>query len=533
MAEAGPHQAVGLGDQVMLDGSSSTDPDEEDVPDLTYAWSAAEDNPVPVLLSEDPVRPRFEASLAGVYWFRLEVSDGELSSTDSVMVTVAGSGNKPPIAEAGPAELRATSNQIILDGSGSTDPDAADVPDLTYLWEAVSAPEPVEFVDPSARETSFTALASGMYTVRLTVSDGELSASDVVRIEVPPSVVDTNLPPVADAGPDRQVQVGTPVILSGSASSDPDGEDTELTFQWSLGNSPITVVLSDPTGVQPTFTPPEPGDYVFGLVVHDGQAPSVQAVVTITALSQAFEELLGMIQIPAGSFAMGADNGLHDEDPEHQVEMSTYWIDKYEVTTAQYLACVDDGECDEAGTLGKCNAGNAGRSDHPINCVNWEQARAYCEHAEKRLPTEAEWEKAARGTDGRRFPWGDTPTPHMGLLNYDGNEGKTVPVGSHPDGASFYGAHDMSGNVMEWTADRYWRDYYQHRIDNDLLTDPPGPEESVVPEDYKRFRAARGSSFRTGTGDQALTTTVRIAQSAVAGAEEIGFRCARTSPPEP
>ena len=533
MAEAGPNQTVTLGSQVILDGSGSTDPDEEDIPGLTYAWSPAEDNPAAVFLSEDPVRPRFEASVAGAYWFRLEVSDGEFSAADSVMVEVTGSGNHRPIAEAGPADLRATSNQIILDGSGSSDPDVADIPDLTYLWEAASAPETVEFVDATARETSFTALASGSYTIRLTVSDGELSASDSVRIEVPPSVVDTNLPPVADAGLDQQVQVGSPVTLNGSASADPDGEDALLSFQWSLGNSPVSVALSDPAAVQPTFTPPEPGDYIFGLVVHDGRAPSVQAIVTITVLTQAFEEQLGMIQIPAGIFTMGTNAGLGDDDPEHQVEMGVYWIDKYEVTAAEYQACVDAGDCEPAGIGGQCNSGNGGRSDHPSNCVTWEQARVFCGEGGKRLPTEAEWEKAARGTDGRRFPWGDTPTPNGGLLNYQSILGETTPVGTYPDGASFYGAHDMSGNVMEWTADRYWRDYYQYRVDNNLLIDPPGPEESVVPEGVKDFRAARGSSFRTGTGDQALTTTVRIAQPAASSADEIGFRCARTTAPTP
>ena len=164
--------------------------------------------------------------------------------------------------------------------------------------------------------------------------------------------------------------------------------------------------------------------------------------------------------VPAGPFAMGLDEGGFDEKPQHEVVLDAFWIMQTEVTNEQYESCVAADVCsppfhpdwgsDEFWALYDL---------HPVTQVTWEQAVAYAEWAGGRLPTEAEWEKAARGTDGRRYPWGDA-TPNAQRLNFNDAIGDTQPVGSYPAGASPYGALDMAGNVWEWVADWYGESYY-------------------------------------------------------------------------
>ena len=165
-----------------------------------------------------------------------------------------------------------------------------------------------------------------------------------------------------------------------------------------------------------------------------------------------------MLRIPAGKFIMGTDARLSDEGPQHTIHLPAYWIDKYEVTNLQYQQFIE-----AAGKRAPEHFVNrifpAGKVDHPVTFVSWHDANAYCTWAGKRLPTDQEWEKAARGTDGRMFPWGqqfdinqvNTPVRWERLKE----KGDTTPVGAFPGGASPYGALDMSGNVWEWTASWY------------------------------------------------------------------------------
>jgi iron(II)-dependent oxidoreductase len=165
-----------------------------------------------------------------------------------------------------------------------------------------------------------------------------------------------------------------------------------------------------------------------------------------------------MIHIPAGPFTMGTNDRLPDEGPEHIVTLPAYDIDKYEVTNGQYKAFID-----ATGHKSPAHFENRtyppGKVDHPVVEVTWYDAQDYCVWAGKRLPTDAEWEKAARGTDARHFPWGNdfginranTPMYWVSLKR----EGDTAPVGAFADGASAYGLYDMSGNVWEWTASWY------------------------------------------------------------------------------
>ena len=165
-----------------------------------------------------------------------------------------------------------------------------------------------------------------------------------------------------------------------------------------------------------------------------------------------------MIKIPAGPFQMGSDKRSDDEKPVHAVTLAEFYIDKYEVTNAQYAACVQARKCtpphDTSSSSRKDYYGNTAYQDYPVIQVDWSQAKAYCEWRGGRLPTEAEWEKAARGTDGRTYPWGNEE-PNDTLLNYYGTVGDTTSVGSYPKGASPYGVMDMAGNVWEWVSSDY------------------------------------------------------------------------------
>ena len=233
-----------------------------------------------------------------------------------------------------------------------------------------------------------------------------------------------------------------------------------------------------------------------------------------------------MIEIPAGSFRMGSDAGLAGEAPVHTVDISTFWMDSTEVAAAQYSVCVNDGGCTTPAQRPGCNFGLEERASHPINCVDYAQAAAFCGWAGKRLPTEAEWEKAARGpNDERRFPWGDDDPnlylisfPEARLLNYSNIVGETLPVGQHPDGASPYGVHNMAGNVMEWVADWYDPDYYATSPGRD----PSGPLSGEQ-------RVARGGHFLATR--EVVTVTVRNRTQPTTRDPILGFRCARTLPP--
>lgn len=165
-----------------------------------------------------------------------------------------------------------------------------------------------------------------------------------------------------------------------------------------------------------------------------------------------------MVHIPAGKYKRGSNHRLPDEGPEYLADVKAFYIDKYEVTNLQYKQFID-------GTKRKSPAHfrnrtyPEGKVDHPVVFVSWDDAKAYCEWAGKRLPTDIEWEKAARGTDGRDYPWGDdfdvnkvnSPVRWSSLKM----EGDTLPVGSFEGGKSPYGLYDMSGNVWEWTDSWY------------------------------------------------------------------------------
>jgi formylglycine-generating enzyme required for sulfatase activity len=197
-----------------------------------------------------------------------------------------------------------------------------------------------------------------------------------------------------------------------------------------------------------------------------------------------------MVHVPAGEFLMGssdADAGAaENEKPQHTAYLDAYWIDQTEVTNAQYRRCVEDGACQVPGCWDDSDFNAA---DQPVVCVRWEDARDDCAWAGARLPTEAEWEKAARGTDARIYPWGNRfdgsklnycdRNCAYGWADVDVDDGyaQTAPVGSFPAGASPYGALDMAGNAWEWVADWYEADYYAMA----QAENPLGPDTGDYP----------------------------------------------------
>ena len=232
----------------------------------------------------------------------------------------------------------------------------------------------------------------------------------------------------------------------------------------------------------------------------------------------------GMVQVPAGPFWRGCNDPVQSctcppaELPYKQITLSEFWVDKTEVTVDAYEACVDDGGCDAASTdPGTCNAGKPGKNTHPVNCVTWNKANDYCLWAGKRLCSEAEWEKAARGTDGATYPWGNEE-PTCDLAQMSGcPEGYTLPVGSLPAGASPYGALDMSGNVWEWVADFYSAGYYA----TSPAVNPPGPASGGD------VRGKRGGGWNSAkcASDNDVRASNRNYFSEPADVPYLGFRC--------
>lgn len=195
--------------------------------------------------------------------------------------------------------------------------------------------------------------------------------------------------------------------------------------------------------------------------------------VNIIFFGYADEENIEMILIPAGTFSMGSNARAADERPVHKVHLPTYYISKYEITNAQYYEFWSrhngrNGENSEVHAqhtpesfshlpqIGAWPERATQFPNHPVVGVSWHDAKAYAEWKGMRLPTEAEWEKAARGYTDRIWPWGNSMLPNANTSEKDdGFEDRIAPVGSYPKGKSYFGVMDMAGNVWEWTADWY------------------------------------------------------------------------------
>ncbi|MFB0545729.1 MAG: formylglycine-generating enzyme family protein [Anaerolineae bacterium] len=221
-----------------------------------------------------------------------------------------------------------------------------------------------------------------------------------------------------------------------------------------------------------------------------------------------------MVYVPAREFIMGSSDSdsmaSNDEKPQHTVYLDAFWIDKYEVTNAQYRKCVEAGAC--APPHDTRYYDDPAYADHPVVYVDWPQAKAYCQWAGGRLPTEAEWEKAARGTDGRIWPWGNEWYEHK-ANTLEAGPGDTTAVGSYPQGASPYGALDLAGNVWEWVADWYDAGCY-----------PRSPSRNPQGPHWGANKVLRGGSWYA---DQRYARCAYRNSSHSFGYEGGGFRCAQ------
>jgi eukaryotic-like serine/threonine-protein kinase len=231
-----------------------------------------------------------------------------------------------------------------------------------------------------------------------------------------------------------------------------------------------------------------------------------------------------MVYVPEGEFIMGSPAGVGDDDehPQHVVTLDAYWIDRTEVTNAQYEKCVQVNVCGEKPEQARSSGTRSNYytdpqySNYPVIYIRWDSARTYCDWVGGRLPTEAEWEKAARGTDGRVYPWGNASIS-CALANITSCAGgDTTEVGSYKDGASPYGALDMAGNVWEWVSDYYDPNYYAGYYSNNPKGPSSGPSSGP-------FWIIRGGAYDFTALNARSAERKNIWESE--GHETMGFRC--------
>ena len=227
-----------------------------------------------------------------------------------------------------------------------------------------------------------------------------------------------------------------------------------------------------------------------------------------------------MLLVPAGEFTMGSDEGDDDEQPIHRVVLDSFYLDTFEVTNgrfAKFVAAIQSeppwGFADQETPVIQ--------AERPVRWVNWMEALGYCLWAGKRLPTEAEWEKAARGTDGRTYPWGnDPPTAAHAVFGLTEAAETVSPIGNRDKGQSPYGVHDLAGNLYEWVTDRYDEEFY--------TTNPPrnprGPGEGTT-------KVQRGGSYTNSP--YRLRSSFRTKGDPTEHDPHVGFRCAQDAPTRP
>ncbi len=292
----------------------------------------------------------------------------------------------------------------------------------------------------------------------------------------------------------------------------------------------VTLVSEGPT---PTPVPPAP----------TSQPPTPAPGFGVGSTKVREKDGMEMVYVPGGTFQMGSTNAEIDavfdqceqdrgsgecqrdwferESPRHSVTLDSFWMDRIEVTNSQYARCVADGTCSPPSESGSYTRdsyhGDSQFDNYPVIYVDWEDADTYCQWGGGRLPTEAEWEYAARGRDSYLYPWGNDP-PNNTLANYAGNVGDTTEVGSYPKGSSWVGALDMAGNVFEWVSDWY-AEYGASSVEN-----PTGPDTGDL-------RVLRGVSWEIGPD------FMRSAGRGRGGPDyldfSIGFRCVVASTSSP
>ncbi|MCK5797516.1 MAG: SUMF1/EgtB/PvdO family nonheme iron enzyme [Deltaproteobacteria bacterium] len=372
-------------------------------------------------------------------------------------------------------------------------------------------------------ETIGEILSSGSPTAPAAISAPTPGASTLAPVTSPPS-------PVASTP--------SPVALPALASENRGGSNRSRWPRVLLNGFSVTALLVTLVGVIVVLRDSREGGEEIDEKAHGGgvavtktpaSLPAVLSTPTHPSSSRpapTSPDDAPMARVPAGPFRFGVK--------KRERVLAAFEIDRHEVTVAQYARCVRAGGCDGRKLSGvelpgqvpfrksdRCNAGHADRASHPQNCVTWHQAAQYCQWAKKRLPTEAEWEKAARGTDGRPWPWGVAPIDCAHAVFKDKAKGEgcgahgSSAVGSRaPAGDSPYGVRDLVGNVAEWVAD------------DDAARGPKTANKSIPAGSTAiRRRGVRGGSF-TNASDE-LSATSRMALPPTYRLEDVGFRCAR------
>jgi formylglycine-generating enzyme required for sulfatase activity/serine/threonine protein kinase len=375
-------------------------------------------------------------------------------------------------------------------------------------------------------------------------------APTVTVTHTPVTPTDTPLPPTK--APDTPTSTATPVPPTSTRTLMPTATVTTTVTRTATPTTKASATrtamrTATATPVPPTSTRTLMPTATVTTTVTRTAMPTTKASATRTAMRTAtatatisvvtrISETDGatMVYVPAGEFLMGSpeDDGDSDEHPQHKVYLDAYWIDRTEVTNAQYERCIAAGACTppilSSSFTRESYFGNPEFSNHPVIWVKWDQATDYCQWAGRRLPTEAEWEKAARGTDGRQYPWGNMEVAGN-LLNFadknlpskagtanthvDDAYAETAPVGNYAYGASPYEALDMAGNVWEWVADWYSVNYY----DESPERNPKGPTTG-------EYRVLRGGGW---DGSEWFARSAdRVKYEGDVAVFDIGFRCA-------
>lgn len=307
------------------------------------------------------------------------------------------------------------------------------------------------------------------------------------------------------------IMIGTVIVLNINS------DDAEPVTEAEATSTVESAVIAALTQIAPTPTPlPRPTDL---------PTPTPEPIITDLGNRMLF--------VPAGLSVMGVDEGERDEEPARRIELDAYFIDETEVTVAQYAECLDAGECRQPVSTGENYFGDSDFDDYPVIFVNWYDAQTFCEWRGVRLPSEAEWEKAASfdpASNGKRvYPWGDAfdgtainfcdvnCTSADRDVTVDDGYRFSAPVGTYGNGRSAIGAYDMAGNVMEWVSDWYDFGYYREGTE----TNPMGPTEG-------EFKSFRGGSWLSSSEE--VVSTGRANFDPLVNQSNLGFRCAMTAP---
>ena len=286
--------------------------------------------------------------------------------------------------------------------------------------------------------------------------------------------------------------------------------------------------------VSPTLIPPSDSSLPPTVTPSPSSTPTSWPPTPVLGLGSTWtspKDGMSMVFVPAGDFEMGRDEGWLFQRPAHTVHLDSFWIDQTDVTNAMYALCVQAGECSPPSSASSSTRqsyyGNSEFDDFPAINVSWNDSKDYCLWVGRRQPTEAEWEKAARGTDGRMYPWGNFPWANDlpndvaidDLMNFADHAGDTTNVGHYPKGASPYGVLDMAGNVWQWVSDWYSKDYYH-----------ASPSSNPMGPDSGEGRVLRGGSWRYDAFFMEFmgASTNRAPAPPDTSLNIVGFRCARS-----